>query len=73
MRLLALWAIVHAFEVTGMAAFWAVLIDTVFGVGISLLLVRYRFWGRKALSLFVDLPLSVSPIVAGLALIFVYG
>jgi sulfate/thiosulfate transport system permease protein len=64
---------IHAFQVTGAAAFWAVVIDVVFGVGVSLLLVRYRFFGKRALSLFVDLPLSVSPIVAGLALIFVYG
>lgn len=64
---------VHAFEVTGYAAFYAVVLNTLFGVGVSLLLVRYRFWGRRVVSLLVDLPLSVSPIVAGLALVFVYG
>lgn len=63
----------HAFEVTAYAAGYAVVINTVFGVGVSLLLVRYRFPGRRILSLLVDLPLSVSPIVAGLALVFVYG
>lgn len=63
----------HAFKVTISAAAWAVVINTVFGVGVSLLIVRYRFPGRRLLNLFVDLPLSVSPIVAGLALIFVYG
>ena len=30
-------------------AFWAVLINTAFGVGISLLLVRYTVPGRRAL------------------------
>lgn len=64
---------VHAFSVTGYAAVYAVILNTVLGVGISLLLVRYRFFGRRAMSLLVDLPLSVSPIVAGLALVFVYG
>lgn len=63
----------HAFEVTGAAALWAVVLNTLFGIGVSLLIVRYRFFGRKLLSVLVDLPLSVSPIVAGLALIFVYG
>lgn len=63
----------HAFEVTAYAAGYAVVLNTVFGVGISLLLVRYRFPGRRFMNLLVDLPLSVSPIVAGLALIFVYG
>jgi len=63
----------HAFRMTGIVAGWAVVINTVFGVGISLLLVRYRFPGRRALSALVDLPLSVSPIVVGLALVLVYG
>ena len=54
-------------------AFWAVAINTMFGVGISLLLVRYTFPGRRALSALVDLPLSVSPIVVGLALLLVYS
>ena len=39
----------------------------------SLLLVRYRFPGRRLLSALVDLPLSVSPVVVGLALVLVYG
>ena len=47
----------HAFEVTAYAAGYAVVINTVFGVGVSLLLVRYRFPGRRILSLLVDLPL----------------
>ena len=54
-------------------AFWAVVINTVFGVGISLLLVRYTFPGRRALSAFIDLPLAVSPIVVGLSLLLVYS
>ena len=64
---------VHAFEVTAYAAGYSVVINTAFGVVVSLLLVRYRFRGRRLLSLLVDLPLSVSPIVAGLALVFVTG
>ena len=65
--------VVFAFQLTLVVAFWAVLINTVFGVGISLLLVRYTFPGRRALSALVDLPLSVSPIVVGLALLLVYS
>ena len=51
----------------------AVVINTVFGVGISILLVRYEFPGKRLLSALLDLPLSVSPIVVGLALVLVYG
>jgi sulfate transport system permease protein len=65
--------VVFAFELTLSAAFWAVLINTLFGVGISLLLVRYTFPGRRVLSALIDLPLSVSPIVVGLALLLVYS
>ena len=66
-------AVVYAFSLTGTVTFWAVLINTVFGVGISLLLVRYRFPGRRALSVLVDLPMSVSPVVVGLALVLAYS
>jgi len=50
-----------------------VLITLVFGVGISLLLVRYNFPGKRLLSAMIDVPLSVSPVVVGLALLLVYG
>lgn len=63
----------YAFQLTTTVAFWAVLINTVFGVGISLLITRYRFPGRRALSVLVDLPMSVSPVVVGLALILAYS
>jgi sulfate transport system permease protein len=51
----------------------AVLINTVFGLTVALLLTRYRFPGRSVLNALIDLPVSVSPVVAGLALILVYG
>ena len=65
--------VIFAFELTLSAAFWAVVINTIFGVGISLLLVRYTFPGRRALNAMVDLPLSISPVVVGLALVLVYS
>jgi sulfate transport system permease protein len=51
----------------------SVLINTVFGVGMAILLVRYRFPGRRLLSALIDLPISISPVVVGIALILVYG
>ncbi|WP_245630532.1 sulfate ABC transporter permease subunit [Granulicoccus phenolivorans] len=66
-------ALIFAFQLTLVTAFWSVALNTVFGVGISLLLVRHRFPGRRILSALVDLPLSVSPVVVGLALLLVYG
>ena len=56
----------------GVAAI-SVLVNTVFGVGIAILLVRYRFPGRRLLDAAIDLPVSISPVVVGVALILVYG
>jgi sulfate transport system permease protein len=66
-------SVLHAFKVTGIVAFWAVLLNTVFGVGVAILLVRHRFPGRRLLSVLIDLPIAVSPVVVGLALVLVYG
>ena len=66
-------SVVHAFRVTLIVAAWAVVLNTVFGVGVAVLLVRHRFPGKRLLSAVVDLPLAVSPVVVGLALILVYG
>lgn len=65
--------VVFALQLTVYVAAWAVIINTIFGVGISLLLVRYDFPGRGVLSALIDLPLSVSPVVVGLALLLAYG
>lgn len=63
----------HAFKLTVAAAVLSVLINTVFGIAISILLVRYEFPGKRILNAFVDLPLAVSPIVVGLSLVLVYN
>ena len=64
---------VHALQLSGVIAFWATVINLVFGVTISVLLVRYEFPGKRALSALIDLPLSVSPVVVGLALVLAYN
>ncbi|MFL6090955.1 MAG: sulfate ABC transporter permease [Aeromicrobium sp.] len=62
-----------ALQLSAIAAVAATLINTIFGVTISILLVRHRFPGQRVLGPLLDLPLSVSPIVVGLALVLVYG
>lgn len=64
---------VHAFTLTAQVAGLAVLVNTVFGLGVSLLLARFRFPGRRLLDVLIDVPVSISPIVVGLALVLVYG
>ena len=62
-----------ALKLTAVVALSAVAINLVFGVWMSILLVRYDFWGKRALSALIDLPLSVSPVVVGLALVLAYN
>jgi sulfate transport system permease protein len=63
----------HALRVTAVVAATSVLINTVFGVAVAIVLVRYRFPGRRLLSALIDLPIAVSPIVVGLALVLIYS
>jgi sulfate/thiosulfate transport system permease protein len=63
----------HALWLTLLVVLIAVPLNTVFGVGVSLILARHRFRGAWLLDAFVDLPLAVSPVIVGLALVLVYG
>jgi sulfate/thiosulfate transport system permease protein len=64
---------VHALTVTLEVALGALVLNTVFGVGAALLLTRHGFPGRRLLDALIDLPVAVSPVVVGLALVLVYG
>lgn len=63
----------HALWLTLLVLLIAVPLDTVFGVGLALLLSRKRFPGAWLLDAFVDVPLAVSPVIVGLALVLAYG
>src|SRR4051812_27280366 len=63
----------HALFLTVYISFFAVLINLVFGVAVSILLVRYDFPGKRVLSTLLDIPLAISPVVVGLALVLVYN
>ena len=65
--------VIHALKLTAEVSVIAVVLNTVFGVGMSLLLVRKEFPGKRALNALIDLPLAVSPVVVGLALVLVYN
>lgn len=66
-------AAISAFWLTVLIAAIAVPLNTVFGVGCALVLVRSKAGGRKILDALLDLPFLVSPVIVGLALILVYG
>ncbi len=65
--------VINALRLTFFAALWSVGLNVVFGVSISILLVRYTFPGKRLLNALVDLPLSVSPVVVGLAIVLVFN
>ena len=65
--------VIAALKLTAEVSVIAVVLNLVFGVGMSLLLVRKEFPGKRVLSAFIDLPLAVSPVVVGLALVLVYN
>jgi sulfate/thiosulfate transport system permease protein len=63
----------HALWLTIIIALIAVPLNTVFGVMCALAIVRRRFRGHGLVNSVVDLPLALSPVVVGLALVLVYG
>jgi sulfate/thiosulfate transport system permease protein len=63
----------HALKVTLILAGIAVPANTIFGVLAALAIVRYRFRGAGVFNAVVDLPLALSPVVVGLALLLLYG
>jgi sulfate transport system permease protein len=66
-------AAVSALWLTLVIALIAVPLNTIFGVGCAMVLVRGRARGRAILDALIDLPFVVSPVIVGLALILVYG
>jgi sulfate/thiosulfate transport system permease protein len=63
----------HALKLSVLMVVIAVPLNTIFGVGSALVLIRGKTRGRKVLDALIDLPFLVSPVIVGLALILVYG
>lgn len=55
------------------ATLWAVGINTFFGIAAAWCLTKYSFKGKKVLQTFIDLPVTVSPIIAGLIYVLTFG
>ncbi|MDI5934873.1 sulfate ABC transporter permease subunit CysW [Halomonas kalidii] len=48
-------------------------VNLVFGVMLAWLVTRFRFPGRRILQTLIDIPFAVSPVVAGLVYLLLYG
>lgn len=50
-----------------------VLVNTVFGIFAAWLITKFTFHGKKVISTLIDLPLTISPIIAGLIFVLTFG
>jgi sulfate transport system permease protein len=65
--------VVASYRVTFGASLVAALVNTVFGLLVAWVLVRYRFPGRRVVDAMVDLPFALPTAVAGIALTTLYA
>ena len=71
-------AIVHpdtlsAIGLTLLAAAVAIPLNVVFGIAAAWCISKFEFRGKQLLTTLIDLPFSVSPVVAGLVYVLVFG
>ena len=62
-----------AIRLTLLTAFFAVLLNTVFGVAAAWAIAKFDFRGKNFLITLIDLPFSVSPVIAGLVFMLLFG
>lgn len=65
--------VLSAFKVTVIATVLAVLVNTFFGVIAAFLLTKFSFKGKNILATIIDIPFSISPVIAGLSFIMTFG
>lgn len=65
--------VLSALSVTLFATVICVAVNTFFGLVASWLLTRYEFKGKNTLRTLIDIPFSISPVIAGLAFIMTFG
>src|SRR5512133_1229080 len=65
--------VLASYKVTFGAAMIAALINSIFGVLVAWVLVRYRFPGRRIVDALVDLPFALPTAVAGITLATIYS
>ena len=64
---------VAAIKLTLLTAAIVLPINIVMGVAIAWLVTRYKFKGKQLVTTLLDLPFSVSPVVAGLMFVLLFG
>ena len=62
-----------AYRLSFGASFFAALVNSVFGLLVAWVLVRYEFWGKRLMDALVDLPFALPTAVAGITLAALYA
>lgn len=62
-----------ALRLTALAALVAVPLNTLFGLAAAWAIARFEFPGRRVLLTLIDLPFTVSPVVAGFVFVLLFG
>ena len=62
-----------AIKLTLLVAVIAVPLNTIFGIAAAWCITKFSFKGRNLLITIIDLPFAVSPVIAGLVFILVFG
>ena len=65
--------VISSLKVTLLATVIAVVVNTFFGLVASWLLTKFTFKGKQVLATLIDVPFSISPVIAGLAFIMTFG
>ncbi len=63
----------HAITLTLLAAAIAVPLNVIFGLAAAWSITKFQFRGKQALITLIDLPFAVSPVVAGLIYVLLFG
>jgi sulfate transport system permease protein len=63
----------EAIKLTLLVAAVVVPLNTVFGIAAAWMIARFQFTGRGTLTTLIDLPFSISPVIAGLIFVLVFG
>jgi len=63
----------HALKLTLILGVSASVFNAILGLCTAWVLVRDRFWGQSFLNGVIDLPFAISPVIAGLMLILLFG
>ncbi|MFV0528271.1 MAG: sulfate ABC transporter permease subunit CysW [Lachnospiraceae bacterium] len=64
---------IKALQLTLLTTVLTVIVNTFFGVFAAWVITKYTFRGKQLLTTLIDIPFAVSPIIAGLVFILVFG